>query len=85
MLVEYIYLFQTYLIQIIKLLTIANLREWYSDVIPLLHAQRRVFDYPFTCFCEYKKGVMGESNPRPPAPKAGIIPLDQSPNVKRKR
>ena len=26
-----------------------------------------------------KNGVMGESNPRPPAPKAGIIPLDQSP------
>ena len=28
---------------------------------------------------EQKNGVMGESNPRPPAPKAGIIPLDQSP------
>ena len=29
---------------------------------------------------EQKNGVMGESIPRPPAPKAGIIPLDQSPN-----
>ena len=26
-----------------------------------------------------KKGAIRESNPRPPAPKAGIIPLDQSP------
>jgi hypothetical protein len=26
-----------------------------------------------------QKGVMRESNSRPPAPKAGIIPLDQSP------
>jgi hypothetical protein len=26
-----------------------------------------------------EKGVMRESNSRPPAPKAGIIPLDQSP------
>jgi hypothetical protein len=28
---------------------------------------------------EQKKGVMRESNSRPPAPEAGIIPLDQSP------
>ena len=27
------------------------------------------------------KGVMRESNSRPPAPKAGIIPLDQSPII----
>jgi hypothetical protein len=27
-----------------------------------------------------KKGAIRESNPRPPAPKAGIIPLDQSPD-----
>ena len=26
-----------------------------------------------------KEGVIRESNPRPPAPEAGIIPLDQSP------
>ncbi len=30
---------------------------------------------------EQKKGVMRESNSRPPAPKAGIIPLDQSPSA----
>ena len=28
-----------------------------------------------------KRGVMRESNSRPPAPKAGIIPLDQSPST----
>jgi hypothetical protein len=28
---------------------------------------------------EQKEGVMRESNSRPPAPEAGIIPLDQSP------
>ena len=28
---------------------------------------------------QQKKGVIRESNPRPPAPEAGIIPLDQSP------
>ena len=27
-----------------------------------------------------QKGVMRESNSRPPAPEAGIIPLDQSPS-----
>ena len=27
-----------------------------------------------------QKGAIRESNPRPPAPKAGIIPLDQSPD-----
>ena len=34
------------------------------------------------CLCVSKRqkdGVMRESNSRPPAPKAGIIPLDQSP------
>ncbi len=29
---------------------------------------------------KFKSGVMRESNSRPPAPEAGIIPLDQSPN-----
>jgi hypothetical protein len=29
------------------------------------------------------KGVMRESNSRPPAPEAGIIPLDQSPTRHR--
>jgi hypothetical protein len=28
---------------------------------------------------QQKEGVMRESNSRPPAPEAGIIPLDQSP------
>ena len=32
---------------------------------------------------EQKNGVMGESDPRLPAPKAGIIPLDQSPNLNK--
>ena len=32
-----------------------------------------------------KNGVMRESNSRPPAPEAGIIPLDQSPNLERQR
>ena len=31
------------------------------------------------CACGTKSGVMRESNSRPPAPEAGIIPLDQSP------
>ena len=31
------------------------------------------------CLRVKQKGVMRESNSRPPAPKAGIIPLDQSP------
>ncbi len=30
-----------------------------------------------------KDGVMRESNSRPPAPEAGIIPLDQSPDNKK--
>jgi hypothetical protein len=32
-----------------------------------------------------KKGVMRESNSRPPAPEAGIIPLDQSPSHGRRK
>ena len=32
-----------------------------------------------------RKGVMRESNSRPPAPEAGIIPLDQSPSIRRKK
>jgi hypothetical protein len=32
-----------------------------------------------------KKGAIRESNPRPPAPKAGIIPLDQSPELLTKK
>ena len=32
-----------------------------------------------------KEGVMRESNSRPPAPEAGIIPLDQSPTFTHKR
>ena len=31
-----------------------------------------------------QKGAIRESNPRPPAPKAGIIPLDQSPDTQTK-
>jgi hypothetical protein len=32
-----------------------------------------------SCILSKKDGVMRESNSRPPAPEAGIIPLDQSP------
>jgi hypothetical protein len=36
-------------------------------------------------FFDSKRGVMRESNSRPPAPEAGIIPLDQSPTSQKKR
>ena len=35
-------------------------------------------------FLDAKRGVMRESNSRPPAPEAGIIPLDQSPTSQTK-
>ena len=37
------------------------------------------------CLKKRKKdtGELGDSNPRPPAPEAGIIPLDQIPRVLR--
>jgi hypothetical protein len=37
--------------------------------------------YASTAARATKSGVMRESNSRPPAPEAGIIPLDQSPNL----
>jgi hypothetical protein len=37
-------------------------------------------DFAAVVIVNKQKGAIRESNPRPPAPKAGIIPLDQSPD-----
>ena len=45
----------------------------------------RLFVRSVVSFINYEqKGAIRESNPRPPAPKAGIIPLDQSPDTQTK-
>ena len=62
--------------------TIAQLAERETVDVEQLKSLGHWFDSGWPDFYKIIKinfGVMGESNPRPPAPKAGIIPLDQSP------